>query len=165
MKTFTVVAQSHPTRCEVCHQADQFNPETGCCARCYEVVGSTIHFMASAFCPNGNPSRVSDYLVDKRKAIDRTICTTAVMIERSQSIAFLFSFFAFFATIFSIVFATLLTDAVCAIPFAICYLSLIILVLITGFFQSKVNSLSDFQQTLVCERGKILKNPSYPCLY
>ncbi|MBX7221135.1 MAG: hypothetical protein K1Y36_14400 [Blastocatellia bacterium] len=26
-----------PTRCEICHQADRFNPETGRCTRCQQI--------------------------------------------------------------------------------------------------------------------------------
>lgn len=33
-KTLTVKHESLPARCEVCHQTDMFNPETGICQRC-----------------------------------------------------------------------------------------------------------------------------------
>lgn len=33
-ETLTVKRESLPVRCEVCHQADLFNPETGICERC-----------------------------------------------------------------------------------------------------------------------------------
>lgn len=33
-----VKRESLPTRCEVCHQADQFDPVTGLCGRCQAIV-------------------------------------------------------------------------------------------------------------------------------
>lgn len=35
--TFSIVNQSAPQRCEICHQADFFNPATNYCARCHNV--------------------------------------------------------------------------------------------------------------------------------
>jgi hypothetical protein len=37
-ETLTVKRESLPVRCEVCHQTDLFNPETGTCARCNGVL-------------------------------------------------------------------------------------------------------------------------------
>jgi hypothetical protein len=37
-RTFHIAAERAPVRCEVCHQADFFNPGTGDCERCSEVV-------------------------------------------------------------------------------------------------------------------------------
>jgi hypothetical protein len=31
---FNVLSEGQPLRCEICHQSDQFNPETGKCLRC-----------------------------------------------------------------------------------------------------------------------------------
>lgn len=38
-KMFRVVQERTAVRCEVCHQADQFDPETGMCGRCHPAVG------------------------------------------------------------------------------------------------------------------------------
>ncbi len=35
--TFSIVNESAPQRCEICHQADFFNPATNFCARCHNV--------------------------------------------------------------------------------------------------------------------------------
>lgn len=37
-QTLAVKRESLPVRCEVCHQTDLFNPETGTCARCSDIV-------------------------------------------------------------------------------------------------------------------------------
>ena len=38
-----IVRQDHPARrCEVCHQTDQFDPDTGLCTRCAGVTVSTV---------------------------------------------------------------------------------------------------------------------------
>ncbi|MBX7221134.1 MAG: hypothetical protein K1Y36_14395 [Blastocatellia bacterium] len=39
-----------PTRCEICHQADRFNPETGICQRCQSVFEE--HQRTAAAVPN-----------------------------------------------------------------------------------------------------------------
>lgn len=40
----TILSESHPKRCEVCHQTDHFNPETNFCGRC---AGSSFAFTLS----------------------------------------------------------------------------------------------------------------------
>ena len=38
-----IIRQDHPARrCEVCHQTDQFDPDTGLCTRCAGVTVSTV---------------------------------------------------------------------------------------------------------------------------
>lgn len=39
-KTFQIKQELLPTRCEVCHQADLFDPKTGMCERCHAVLPS-----------------------------------------------------------------------------------------------------------------------------
>ncbi|HND19586.1 MAG TPA: hypothetical protein PLB18_09445, partial [Acidobacteriota bacterium] len=34
MAHFQIKAENYPTRCEICHQADQFDPVTTICQRC-----------------------------------------------------------------------------------------------------------------------------------
>ncbi|HMW00497.1 MAG TPA: ankyrin repeat domain-containing protein [Acidobacteriota bacterium] len=38
MPNFQIKAEKQPTRCEICHQADQFDPKTSTCRRCLENV-------------------------------------------------------------------------------------------------------------------------------
>lgn len=38
-KALKILKETLPTRCEICHQADQFNPVTGNCRRCQSVFG------------------------------------------------------------------------------------------------------------------------------
>ncbi|HNJ39389.1 MAG TPA: hypothetical protein PKZ53_02790, partial [Acidobacteriota bacterium] len=37
-KTLKILKESLPTRCEVCHQSDLFDPVTGLCGRCQAIV-------------------------------------------------------------------------------------------------------------------------------
>ncbi|MBI4747827.1 MAG: hypothetical protein HY774_05030 [Acidobacteria bacterium] len=37
-KALKILKESLPTRCEVCHQADQFDPVTSLCGRCQAIV-------------------------------------------------------------------------------------------------------------------------------
>lgn len=38
MAKLKIISQSLPTRCEICHQTDQFDAETGYCSRCFVVI-------------------------------------------------------------------------------------------------------------------------------
>jgi hypothetical protein len=38
MKEITIRKENQPTRCEICHQSDMFDPETSQCKRCENIV-------------------------------------------------------------------------------------------------------------------------------
>src|SRR6185369_12926581 len=39
MSTLKIQTESLPTRCEICHKADYFTPETNYCLRCAGIIG------------------------------------------------------------------------------------------------------------------------------
>lgn len=43
MKEITVRKENKPTRCEICHQSDMFNPMTNICQRCENLALPQIH--------------------------------------------------------------------------------------------------------------------------
>jgi hypothetical protein len=45
-----IKTETLPTRCEICHQADRFNPNTAICNRCYKVIQTN----GSSFVTNEN---------------------------------------------------------------------------------------------------------------
>lgn len=65
-----IVRQDHPARrCEVCHQTDQFDPDTGLCTRCAGVTVSTVSNPR-----NDNPKKKAGILYkseDGRKFLNR----------------------------------------------------------------------------------------------
>ncbi len=42
LKLLTLTKEGKPNRCEVCHQSDEFNPETNHCARCSDTTSTVV---------------------------------------------------------------------------------------------------------------------------
>src|SRR5262245_44692059 len=43
MAGWRIKAESFPERCEVCHRSDLFEPQTGNCARCKDILPTSTH--------------------------------------------------------------------------------------------------------------------------
>ncbi|MBK7996416.1 MAG: hypothetical protein IPK14_24515 [Blastocatellia bacterium] len=48
MKEITIRKETRPTRCEICHQSDMFDPETSQCQRCENIVLSVNNPIVAA---------------------------------------------------------------------------------------------------------------------
>lgn len=59
MEKLIVRHESPPQRCEVCHQTDQFNPETGFCARCQSALNIESAPQETGLSPLSSPEELT----------------------------------------------------------------------------------------------------------
>lgn len=81
MAKLKIISQSLPTRCEVCHQTDQFDAKTGYCSRCFVVIVEENPFINLSKIENNEKISTKNKKISKPKEVTLEVNNNGVTIS------------------------------------------------------------------------------------
>ncbi|MFY9225353.1 MAG: hypothetical protein WAQ98_21945 [Blastocatellia bacterium] len=82
MSRLKIISQTLPTRCEICHQTDQFDAETGYCSRCFVVIVEENKLI------NSSITQDNTKILPKRKKLSKPREVTLQIDDKGLTIAY-----------------------------------------------------------------------------